>query len=117
MKNTRPVNTEALSTRNGAIKDNLQTWQFPDFTSISKDTIVENYTDFCDDFRKGFGKEILLDGIYFWYGHFSVGSSEPILINTAASHVQMNFVFKIVPAIILKHPPNRSPNLILTSTI
>jgi AraC-like DNA-binding protein len=88
------VNKEAIGNRKGKIIEVSQTWQFPDFTSISKDTIVENQTEYCDDHRKGFGKEILLDGIYFWYGHFNASSSEPIQINTSAPHVQMNFCIK-----------------------
>lgn len=68
-----------------------QSWQFPDFTTLTKDAIIENHIDYNDAYRNGFGKEILLDGIYFWYGQFRVTSRKPMLVNTSSSHVQINF--------------------------
>lgn len=74
-----------------AMPDIAQSWQFPEYASLTKDEIIENHIDFCDEYRNGFGKEILMDGIYFWYGKFTVNSTKPMLVNTLSSHIQMNF--------------------------
>lgn len=76
--------------------DIAQSWQFPDFVSLTKDDVIENQIEYCDEFRNGHGKEILVEGIYFWYGQFKVSSRKPMVINTSSSHVQMNFCIQNV---------------------
>lgn len=73
-----------------------QSWQYPDFASLKKDEVIENHIVYDDDYIKGKGQEIMLDGVYFWYGNFRINSGQPMLINTSASHVQMNFCLQNV---------------------
>ncbi|TDE13952.1 AraC family transcriptional regulator [Dyadobacter psychrotolerans] len=66
-------------------------WHYPDFSAIKKDEVIENDIGYDDEFRIGFGKELLLEDIYVWYGRFRSLSKKPVLVNSSGSHVQMNF--------------------------
>ena len=77
------INSEML------LKDNA--WEFPNFAGLKKEEIIENQLIYSDKYSEGIGQEIVLEGIYFWYGKFCASSSEPMLINTSGSHIQMNF--------------------------
>ncbi|SEI92650.1 transcriptional regulator, AraC family [Dyadobacter koreensis] len=68
-----------------------QSWKYPDFALLEKDQIIENRLEFDNEFMAGSGREILLEGVYIWYGNFKVSSKKPLMINTSASHIQMNF--------------------------
>jgi AraC-like DNA-binding protein len=83
----------------GAIEigpESMQKWSYPDFGSLKNDDVVENHIVYDDDYSDGIGKEIMIEGVYVWYGHFKVKSRKPILINTSASHIQMNFCLQNV---------------------
>jgi len=65
-------------------------WQYPDFSSISKEEVTENELCF-DRGLTGFGKEILLEDVYFWYGNFRSASRKLFPVSTSGSHIQMTF--------------------------
>lgn len=71
-------------------------WEYPDFAFLKKDEIIENEIEFDGQYMHGSGREILLQGVYFWYGNFQVTSRKPLVINTSASHIQMNFCLQNV---------------------
>lgn len=68
-----------------------EAWHYPDFTSIRKDEVIENNLEYNDATRIGFGKELILEDVYIWYGRFRALSKKQLLIASAGSHVQMNF--------------------------
>jgi AraC-like DNA-binding protein len=73
-----------------------ESWQYPDFSGLRKEQITIHDTVYNDAYMQGKGYEILLDGIYFWYGNFTVNSKEPMLIQTSDSHIQMIFCLQNV---------------------
>jgi len=66
-------------------------WHYPDFTSIKKEEVIENDVEYNDEFRIGFGKELILEDVYIWYGKFRSISKTRMLVVSSGSHVQMNF--------------------------
>ncbi|MCF2446569.1 AraC family transcriptional regulator [Dyadobacter sp. CY345] len=77
-------------------QESVQSWEYPDFTLMQRDEIIENNLEFDNDYIRGTGKEILLQGVHFWYGKFQVTSRKPLLIDTSGSHIQMNFCLQNV---------------------
>ncbi len=67
------------------------TWEFPNFTGLLKETVIEKQSDYTNTDTNGWGKEIFLEGIYIWYGLFRVTSDTPMVVNLPASHIQMHF--------------------------
>ncbi len=66
-------------------------WHFPDFAAPYHEEITDKEIVYDDEYGKGTGKEILLEGVYIWYGRFQVQSKKPMLIRSMGSHVQLNF--------------------------
>jgi AraC-like DNA-binding protein len=72
-------------------KDESQFWHFPDFVTSNKDEVTEVDLVYDDQRIQGAGKELIMEGLYVWYGQFHVKSDKPLLVHSAGSHVQMNF--------------------------
>ena len=91
LKEERMTITEMNMVTNLTNHKSLETWHFPDFSSIKKDEVTENNIEFDDDLRTGMGKELLLEDVYIWYGKFRAHSKKQLLVLSSGSHVQMNF--------------------------
>jgi AraC-like DNA-binding protein len=66
-------------------------WHYPDFAAPYDEEIIQKEIVYDDEYGKGTGKEILLEGVYVWYGRIQVQSPKPILIRSMGSHIQLNF--------------------------
>ncbi|CAG5068088.1 HTH-type transcriptional activator RhaR [Dyadobacter sp. CECT 9623] len=74
----------------------MKFWQFPDFASPEGDEVTERNLVYDDARIVGVGKELIMEGVYVWYGKFHVRSSDPLPVRMLGSHIQMNFSLQSV---------------------
>ncbi|WP_221394665.1 hypothetical protein [Dyadobacter sp. NIV53] len=104
---------------------NPESWHYPDFTKIKKEQITENSIEYNDEFRIGFGKELILKDVYIWYGKFCARSKKRMLVLSSGPHIQMNFSLQnattyfteILPRPFVRFKPHQHNLLLLPKKI